>query len=1353
MATVEQQIAVKIRAFVEGLGQVQALSSAVRNLNKPVGNGLSKARTDVVNLGTASNKTIKDISGLYSGVVATAKGFADGSKSVQKWTADLGNAARAIKPITDQARLLGPASSIQLPSRNPVFETLKPLVTDTEEVARSVKKVGAATTSTAAQAKHLFDHFQAGNASVKKDINNLLALNPKLKAEFDKLAGGVKQVATESKKMGEEGEKATTKVTSGIGNFMRSVGRMIGFAAILATVFSLFHAITGAIQTAVNAVKDFVVVGVEFNAVIESARIGIASLVANTFDLRDEQGKLLGPVEAFNASLIQAEKLERLLQKAAINTKFEFAEILTMFNSTLVAGAGLNASTERLAKLTKEFALAAGAANINVEKTNTGIKQILTGNTTVRNDLAKVLFPGQTTRQINDQLKAFRESGTLVEELEKRLAVFRASTDAVSQSFEALKGNTIDTFKVFAALATSELFVGVKRIMGEIIGQIIVVGDETIKLTPAFQKIADTLNIIGSQVGENLLKLVKQLFGFLNDFASTLSASDNQLRDIVDAVFEIGQQLILWAADILTFFNLVQGSGVSANALLATLRATALTIATIRDFLSVIKGILQVIVSGPALTLVTLWEMIAIVIDKATFGLTRFAGTLNIIRGILADTFGEGFSNIKSGATGTNTRDVFNRATTVRASLGGAVDLGGSTSFSPKPSGGGDGGKGERDRAAKERIRAVRQLLDALAKLQEARAKQELELTKSANETLRQLNEQRFQDALIGVSDYYTEKNRLDQEDLQNEIKFLEKRKGILQGFLRREVGNIFGTDEVSTDRLHELSRLASQGSVSTLDAKTAQAAKLIVDFNKEILEIDTEILGIRTKQGQVMKANSDELRRQDRANKQLLGDLKSELAESLGQGGVSSLNNLSKRVSDEFGKVLLDTNVLSPEIELLAEQLREMGNVTFDQLNAAIDFLDIDITQLSQQTQVLFNLIKRLNSAGTLEKLAADASLISERLTGGTGIGGAQFGFELGNASLEQALDTIRQLKDSELPALESKYAEMLALLSEPNRAFSDEEIRRVDALGQAITRLKANLTELGLIREAQQRSEASADAQIVAIENQRRAGTLNDIEAERAVIAVKRELIAELEKQLALLNAIQTKTPETLQTIAEITNQIATLRNESNSQILDLRDGIINSIGGAFENFFDAILQGNEDIFTSFKRVVAGMLGEIAKLIFQAFVLKQIMSFVQSSLGGLFGGGVATGGHELGHFGGFAEGGFTGPGPTMEPAGIVHRGEYVTPAHVVRRPGMLSFLENMRSGSFIPRLRGYAAGGLVGGAGSEGGGIQGGRGNTRIVNVLDKGIFSDFLNSAEGEEVILNVIGKNPGVIQRMA
>ena len=70
----------------------------------------------------------------------------------------------------------------------------------------------------------------------------------------------------------------------------------------------------------------------------------------------------------------------------------------------------------------------------------------------------------------------------------------------------------------------------------------------------------------------------------------------------------------------------------------------------------------------------------------------------------------------------------------------------------------------------------------------------------------------------------------------------------------------------------------------------------------------------------------------------------------------------------------------------------------------------------------------------------------------------------------------------------------------------------------------------------------------------------------------------------------------------------------------------------------------------------------------------------------------------------GGKAEGGYTGPGGKYEPAGIVHKGEVVWSQHDVARAGGVGAVEAMRKG-----YRGYASGGVVGGASfTSAGGVQ---------------------------------------------
>ena len=97
----------------------------------------------------------------------------------------------------------------------------------------------------------------------------------------------------------------------------------------------------------------------------------------------------------------------------------------------------------------------------------------------------------------------------------------------------------------------------------------------------------------------------------------------------------------------------------------------------------------------------------------------------------------------------------------------------------------------------------------------------------------------------------------------------------------------------------------------------------------------------------------------------------------------------------------------------------------------------------------------------------------------------------------------------------------------------------------------------------------------------------------------------------------------------------------------------------------------------------------------------------------------------------GSFWSGGYTGPGGKFEPAGIVHRGEYVVPQEIVRQSGALAFLERLRRQG-MSALRGYASGGLVSGINPGTLSALSGSGTTATPVVLDLGALGRYSTNA---------------------
>lgn len=124
------------------------------------------------------------------------------------------------------------------------------------------------------------------------------------------------------------------------------------------------------------------------------------------------------------------------------------------------------------------------------------------------------------------------------------------------------------------------------------------------------------------------------------------------------------------------------------------------------------------------------------------------------------------------------------------------------------------------------------------------------------------------------------------------------------------------------------------------------------------------------------------------------------------------------------------------------------------------------------------------------------------------------------------------------------------------------------------------------------------------------------------------------------------------------------------------------------AASDFYDTARSAFSDVITgaeSFSDALSGVLKKLGDLA------------LNSAFDGFFGGASATasGGWLTGLFksAGFADGGYTGAGGKYEPAGIVHKGEYVMDAETVRKAGGPAGLDAMRK-----RLKGYSAGGYVG-------------------------------------------------------
>ncbi|MBA8907891.1 phage tail tape measure protein [Aminobacter ciceronei] len=234
---------------------------------------------------------------------------------------------------------------------------------------------------------------------------------------------------------------------------------------------------------------------------------------------------------------------------------------------------------------------------------------------------------------------------------------------------------------------------------------------------------------------------------------------------------------------------------------------------------------------------------------------------------------------------------------------------------------------------------------------------------------------------------------------------------------------------------------------------------------------------------------------------------------------------------------------------------------------------------------------------------------------------------------------------------ALEARLNKYERDMQRAGRATNDN-FKRMEGRAKQFS---GNMESLELARFEQSISGMSEQQQRVELELFR-----YQQEAKRAGVTLSAQELQAMREKIALTGQLQTSTAQAAQ-----------------------QQQALAQAGQFFGQQFTSALSGLLTGTTDLNSAVRSLINSLIDAVLQATLLGQ------GPLAGLFGG--ATG--IFGSLFGFADGGYTGEGGKYQPAGIVHKGEYVMSKAATRRLGVGN-LEALHQGA----LRGYADGGYVG-------------------------------------------------------
>lgn len=291
-------------------------------------------------------------------------------------------------------------------------------------------------------------------------------------------------------------------------------------------------------------------------------------------------------------------------------------------------------------------------------------------------------------------------------------------------------------------------------------------------------------------------------------------------------------------------------------------------------------------------------------------------------------------------------------------------------------------------------------------------------------------------------------------------------------------------------------------------------------------------------------------------------------------------------------------------------------------------------------------------------------------------------------------------------------------------------ERDRQADEDAQAALQGMAAAAQEAAASSEQYREEQEAAAEVV-----------------RDAVDPMRPLVRELADLVLLYRQGQLSADEFRQASEQLTERMRDLAEELENADAEMSEFAVQAarnIQTTLADFlFDPFAEGLNGMVRGFvdalRRMAAEALAaEIGKKLLGDFGSEKGGGKIGGLVGALFG------------MLGFARGGYTGAGGKYQPAGVVHKGEYVFSADSVRRlgVGMLEALHHASRPSVAFSRLSYASGGLVEprveAAPSPA--------QVRIVNVVDPALAGDYLDSSAGERVILNVLQRNAGAVRQI-
>lgn len=248
--------------------------------------------------------------------------------------------------------------------------------------------------------------------------------------------------------------------------------------------------------------------GIDFNSSIESARIGMASLITSMVKLGDATGRPLEGMAKYQAAQKISAELMREIQKLGLETTATTDSLVEATQSIMGPALQAGMALKDIPKFAVAGAQALQTLGVPLEQARTELEALLSGTVNKAQDILAPKLFADIKGDIGDYIKGLREAGTLQDELMRRLEPFALAGQDVAQTWSGLVSNLEEAMDTLAGQSAEGLTSSLKESV-KVLQELLLDSEGDVGISADFRNIAEAMREIESAIGEGILGAVR----------------------------------------------------------------------------------------------------------------------------------------------------------------------------------------------------------------------------------------------------------------------------------------------------------------------------------------------------------------------------------------------------------------------------------------------------------------------------------------------------------------------------------------------------------------------------------------------------------------------------------------------------------------------------------------------------------------------------------------------------------------------------------------------------------------------------------------------------------------------------